>query len=81
MFPNPIVETFTIEFSLLESTALEIGVYDIFGKLVKDLYNGKGWEGDNVFSFNKSNLSAGTYFLIIQNNLKQIKNEKIIITN
>ena len=81
VFPNPVVETFTVEFSLSENTNLEIGIFDVSGKMVKELYKGKGLQGDNVFSFNKANLTAGIYFLIINNNLKTIKNEKIIIAN
>jgi hypothetical protein len=81
VFPNPVVETFTIELSLTENTNLEISIFDISGKVVKELYNGKGLQGENIFSFNKANLSKGTYFLIIKNNLNTIKNEKIIIAN
>lgn len=81
VFPNPVVETFSVEFTLTESANLEIGIFDISGKMVKELYKGKGLQGDNFFSFNKANLPAGTYFLIINNNSKTIKNEKIIIAN
>ncbi len=81
VYPNPIVETFNIEFSLDNNTELNIEVIDITGKTIKVLYNGKGIHGLNNFSFNKSNLSSGTYFLVIKNNSKTIKNEKIIINN
>lgn len=81
IYPNPIAESFTIAFTLSENTNLEISIFDISGRIVKELYKGKGLQGDNIFSFNKANLSTGTYFLIIQNNSNIIKNEKIIITN
>lgn len=81
VFPNPIVETFTVEFNLLENTNLVISIFDISGKLIKELYNGKGLSGENVFSFNKANLAKGTYFLIINNTAQTIKNEKITIAN
>ncbi len=81
VFPNPVIETFSVEFSLTETTDLEIGIFDITGKLVKEIYHGRGIQGDNVFSFNKANLSAGTYFLNIKNNFNTIKNEKIIIAD
>ncbi len=81
LFPNPVVEAFTIEFTLNENVNLEIDIVDISGRMVKELYNGKGLEGENVFSFNKANLSAGTYFLVIKNNANIIKNEKIIIAD
>ena len=81
IYPNPIIETFTLEFTLFETSVLEINIFDVSGKIVKTLYEGKGNQGENIFSFNKANLSTGTYFLSIKSNSKIIKNEKIIITN
>lgn len=81
LFPNPVYETFSIEFTLNESTELEINIFDTNGKLIKELYKGKAASGENFFSFNKSNLSNGIYFLNIKSNSKNIKNEKIIIAN
>ncbi len=81
VYPNPIIETFSIEFSLSVAENIEIGIFDITGKMVKEIYKGKGQQGINVFSFNKSNLAVGTYFLTIKNYSNTIKNEKIIIAN
>jgi hypothetical protein len=81
VYPNPVVETFALEFVLEKTTDLAIEVVDINGKSVKQLFNGKGIQGVNNFSFNKANLSSGTYFLVITNNSTIIKNEKIIISN
>lgn len=81
VFPNPIVESFNIEFALENTTNLLIEIIDVNGKLVKELYKGKGVSGNNNFSFNKANLAAGTYYLTIKNNSNIIKNEKIIINN
>ncbi len=81
IFPNPVDETFSVEFSLENTSNLTIEVIDNAGKLVKQLYKGNGVMGLNNFSFNKSNLSAGIYFLVITNNTTILKNEKIIINN
>jgi hypothetical protein len=81
LFPNPVIETCNVEFTLSETMNLVIEICDISGKKVKEIYNGKGVQGENVFSFNKSNLSAGTYFLSVKNNSTLIKNEKIIIAD
>ena len=81
VYPNPVVETFLLEFELDKTMNLNIDVLDLNGKIVKQLYAGKGVQGINNFSFNKANLSSGTYFLVITNNSTIIKNEKIIITN
>ena len=79
VFPNPISETFNIEFTLDESIDLEINIFDATGNLVKELFKGKANVGENLFTFNKSNLSYGTYFINIKSKSKSIKNEKIII--
>lgn len=80
LYPNPTAASFTVSFTLAETMPLTIRVYDIAGQLVKELYTGKGLSGENVFSFNKSALRTGTYFITIQNNERTIKNEKIVIT-
>ena len=70
-----------MEFNMEENTIIEIDIIDISGSVVKKLYNGRASQGENVFSFNKSNLSTGIYFLVIKSSSKIIKNEKIIISN
>ena len=81
VFPNPVVETFTLEFSLNKNTPIAIDIVDVNGSIIKELYQGVAQQGDNVFSFNKANLSSGIYFLRIKNNANILKNEKIIITD
>ncbi|HLG33991.1 MAG TPA: T9SS type A sorting domain-containing protein, partial [Bacteroidia bacterium] len=81
LYPNPVSSNFVIEFTLPENTDLKISIIDAQGKLVKELFKGTAIQGENIFSFNKSNLSQGIYFLIIQNNKETIKNEKIIVTD
>ena len=81
VYPNPITNTFSIDFTLNIATNLIISIMDINGKIVKQLYTGEGKQGDNNFTFNKANLSAGVYFLVIKNEEQIIKNEKIVIAN
>ena len=79
VYPNPIANTFNVEFPLNESCNLNIAIVDSYGRTVKALYNGNGTTGDNVFSFDKSNLSSGIYFLTIKSSNQTIKTEKIIV--
>ncbi|HNZ42196.1 MAG TPA: T9SS type A sorting domain-containing protein [Bacteroidales bacterium] len=81
VFPNPVIETFNIEFTLNEKTDLEISVVDVNGKTVKELYKGRALKGVNAFSFNKANLAGGTYFLVIKDKTQIFRNEKIIIAD
>lgn len=80
VFPNPVQEEFQLEFVLQQKTLLDIYIVDSKGTKVKTLLYGKVKGGENILSFNKSALSPGTYFLIIQDNEKNtLQNEKIII--
>ena len=82
VYPNPVTEKdFKVEFSLLENADLNIILIDVNGRLVKELYNGKGTEGDNIFSFNKGDLTNGVFFLTIKSNRQIIRNEKIVIAD
>lgn len=81
VFPNPVIETFSVEFNLDNAEYIDIDIIDANGKIVKDIYNGKANSGINAFTFNKTNLSGGTYYLIIHGETTIIKNEKIIIAD
>ena len=81
LYPNPIYQEFKTEFELEASSIISIAIYDLQGKLVKTLYSGFANTGNNQFTFNKSNLEIGTYFMTIISNNKTLKNEKIIIAN
>lgn len=79
VYPNPVTDTYKLEFELKTRQTLQINLYDVQGKLIKELYNGLASQGVNVFTFNKANLSSGVYFLSITSNSHTLKNEKIII--
>ena len=79
VFPNPVTSNFSLEFSLENNCSLEISVEDMNGRLVKNLYSGKGSEGLNEFSFNKANLANGVYFIRIAADGLLKKTEKIVV--
>jgi hypothetical protein len=79
VFPNPVVDNFSLEFDANQTDRLTISLYDMGGKLVKELYNGPCYGGECLFSFNKSNLSKGIYSLILRDNKEVIHREKIAI--
>lgn len=81
VYPNPIVDNFTLEFQLEKSVKLDIEIVSSEGKMVKQLFKGNAHSGTNYFSFNKANLSAGTYYLVLREETNILKNEKIIINN
>jgi hypothetical protein len=81
-FPNPVMDMFSVDFTLeTNSEKTDIAVYDMQGRMVKDLFCGFCHEGGNTFSFNKANLTSGTYFLIIRAGAEKVMHQKIIVAD
>lgn len=79
VFPNPVLDLFSIEFELEKAETIDISIYNIKGELVKQLYRDKTKSGLNKLYFNKNTLSSGVYSIIIKKENTILKNEKIII--
>lgn len=79
VFPNPVFEIYKIEFETSSTIPVKIEIMDIEGKIIKELFNGQSYNGKNLFTFNKSALASGVYFINISSNSKILKTEKIII--
>ncbi len=63
IYPNPVVETFTIDFELKTESLVSINLYDVSGRKVKELFNDKLPSSRNKFSFNRKALPNGQYFV------------------
>lgn len=82
VFPNPVLDNFSLEFELAEKTYLDIQLYDAGGNLVRQLFQGRAKAGDNRLSFNKDQLPAGAYFLVIKDERQiPVRTEKIIVAH
>jgi len=61
-YPNPFNPQTNIPFELSESGYVTLKVYDITGREVKELINGKWGKASYVAEFNSENLASGIYF-------------------
>ena len=61
-YPNPFNPVTTIKYKLASAGKVEISVYNILGKLIKNLVNEYQTAGTYKTDFNASNLSSGVYF-------------------
>ena len=68
VYPNPLInDILHIQFSLIESSTIEILVYDLTGKLVFQDNNGKSYDkGANKKSIDLQKLSSGAYILLVK---------------
>ena len=79
-YPNPFNDQLTIEIQLPEAKNLEVAVYDVTGKLVRNLYKGKTKKGEKLVWDGKNGsgvrMIPGTYFLKANDWI-----EKIVLKN
>ncbi len=69
-YPNPFGDQLTIEYTIHKDENVQIAVYDMYGKMVSEIANGKHasetyklqWDGNDA---NGSRLIQGTYFIRI----------------
>ena len=62
-FPNPFNSQTVIKFSIPETGAANISVYDVSGKKVAELFNSGNAQGEYKISWDAGNLSSGVYFV------------------
>lgn len=65
-YPNPFNPSTTITFELPVSTQVHLVVFDMLGRTVATLADGKRSAGSHQLRFNASHLSSGVYFYQLQ---------------
>nr|WP_294862326.1 T9SS type A sorting domain-containing protein [uncultured Fluviicola sp.] len=65
-FPNPAVENTTLEIQAPQKGRMEINLYDMSGKLIREVYSGKISRGTFRQSIDLNDLTSGLYLVIIQ---------------
>ena len=79
IYPNPVDDRFTVQFKLDRQQELAFNLYDVNGRLVRQLMKQNCNVGQNEFSFNKGVLSQGVYYLVIGNDKEKLVTESIRI--
>lgn len=70
LYPNPVHELLNINFSLQESTTMEIFVSNTLGQVVHTI-SSRNYTGANKLEVNTANLSNGVYFLTFSSENKR----------
>lgn len=69
-YPNPFNPTTKISYSLLETSHVELTVFNSLGQSVATLFNGVQTSGNYSINFNAKNLASGVYFYRLKVNEK-----------
>lgn len=68
IYPNPFNPVANVSLSLPEDSYVNITVFDLLGRKVASLYDGKSSSGKHNFNFNAEMLPSGIYFCRIETN-------------
>lgn len=78
VYPNPVFNSTTISFSLSRSQHVSLEVVDMSGRLTSTIAQQVFKQGENVFVWDASEISAGVYFIRLVT-AEIVQAEKIII--
>ena len=77
-YPNPTNGETTVAVTLNEKTQMNVTVFNMEGKMIASLYNGKATEGTHNLKFSVEGLASGLYFARIVTNTST-RTVKIIV--
>lgn len=63
IFPNPLVNNAYIAYELETASKVDIKIYNLSGRMVKQINSTSGNAGKNTVAFDASNLPSGTYIV------------------
>lgn len=78
IYPNPATGNVTIDFNLISSGKTIIEVVDLKGEIIKSIFNGFLEIGNNKVTINTTDISSGSYFVIVQSEQEKIVFQLII---
>ena len=78
IYPNPVTDAATIEFTLNKTADVEISVYNPIGQRVRHLMNERKVAGTHSISFDLGDLQNGLYFYTIKAGNKSESHKMLI---
>ena len=78
-YPNPFNPVTTISYNLPKSDHVKVAIFDVTGRKITDIVEGKMTTGEHSIKFNASNLSSGVYFYRLEVGHKFMQTRKMIL--
>ena len=77
--PNPFNPVTLIRFNLPQESNAEVSVYDITGKVVANIFQGKLTKGMHRFTFDGSTLSSGAYYVRLKTEKRSLVRKMMLV--
>ncbi len=78
-YPNPFNPKSTIKYQIAKSSVVVLKVFDILGREVSELVNGKLEAGSYNITFDASGLASGVYFYSLYTDGVKIDSKKMVL--
>lgn len=78
-YPNPFNPETTINYSINKASNVKLNIYDVLGRLVKELVNENQLPGKYSVKFDGNNLSSGVYFYSINSGSTILTKKMLLI--
>ncbi|MBN2364930.1 MAG: T9SS C-terminal target domain-containing protein [Calditrichaeota bacterium] len=78
-YPNPFNSSTTIRFRIPHSNEVCILIYDILGRLVRNVFQGKISAGEHSVTVNSTNLTSGIYHYVLKSDQESIARKMMIL--
>jgi hypothetical protein len=65
-YPNPFNPSTKIEYNLMKESDVKFTIFDVLGKIISEMKQGKQAPGKQFVIFNAANLAAGVYYYKLQ---------------
>lgn len=80
VYPNPSKGNAVIKYGLNQSSDISLSLYDIAGRLLKKIFNGKQEQGSHEFNLNqKDELADGIYFICLETGTNKVTKKLVIV--
>jgi len=77
-YPNPFNPKTTISVSIANAALIKVNIYDVYGRLVDNLYDSVITPGYYQMTWRATNQASGIYFVLLES-AGQIKTQKLVL--
>ncbi len=78
VYPNPVLKSATVSFSLAKASRVTVSITDTRGRLLKSIADEDFSEGNHKVNFSRESMRAGVYFLQVKTS-NEVSMQKLVI--
>jgi hypothetical protein len=77
--PNPVTASSKIVYSGPGNTTVDIGIYDLYGRVIAGVTNGVNVPGEHSINYDASELKPGIYLVRLKSGVETAESKMVVI--